>query len=85
MLSYDWIVLVTLGLDRWDTPRRPRTTYEIEREEAWQATAEHQTALRQVRRKALLLPLRTLIARMFTRRSHVRHLRARPRTPASRV
>ncbi|WP_417672621.1 hypothetical protein [Pseudodonghicola sp.] len=29
MYSYDWIVMVTLGLDRWEKDRRP-SSHEIE-------------------------------------------------------
>lgn len=34
MLSYDWIVLITLGLDRWENQRRPLAPHEIELEAA---------------------------------------------------
>lgn len=40
MLSYDWIVLITLGMDRWEAQRRPLAPHEIERE---QARRRHET------------------------------------------
>lgn len=34
MYSYDWITLVTLGLDRWQQDRHNKTGHQIELEEA---------------------------------------------------
>lgn len=43
MYSYDWIVLVTLGLDRWERERRP-SAHEIEFREARQRHEERMRA-----------------------------------------
>ena len=80
MLSYDWIVLITLGLDRWENQRRPLAPHEIELEAA---RRRHET--QQVSR-----PARPgLLQRLFSRR---RALHApdcprpgRPHKRASRV
>ncbi len=81
MSSYDWIALVTLGLDRWNEPAPPRTAYEIERKEAWDKVEAHLAAKRRARRKALLQSIK----RVLTRRSPARPPRGRPQKPASRV
>ena len=57
MCSYDWIVLVTLGLDRWEQARRP-APHEIELREIRKLhAAEHPPA-----------PRRCLLARLWPRR-----------------
>lgn len=43
MLSYDWIVMITLGLDRWDNRKHPLAPHEIEREEARKRHEARQT------------------------------------------
>ena len=85
MSSYDWIALVTLGLDRWNEPAPPRTTYEIERKEAWDKVEAHLAAKRRARRKALLQSIKRVLTRMFTPRSPAPPPRGRPQKPASRV
>ncbi|CUH98736.1 hypothetical protein PHA8399_00851 [Leisingera aquaemixtae] len=63
MLSYDWIVLITLGLDRWEHQRRPLAPHEIELEAARRRHTAQQAAK----------PARSgLLKRLFSRR------RARP-------
>ena len=34
MLTYDWIAMITLGKDRWDTRHRQPKPYEAERDAA---------------------------------------------------
>ncbi|ATF17239.1 hypothetical protein [Phaeobacter gallaeciensis] len=34
MLTYDWIVLITLGKDKWEAQRRFPKSYELERDAA---------------------------------------------------
>lgn len=80
MLSYDWFVLITLGLDRWESQRRPLAPHEIEREEA-----RRRYEAQRVARPALP----GLLHRLFSRRRA--YLRppppppARPQKQASRV
>jgi len=85
MSSYDWIALVTLGLDRWNEPAPPRTAYEIERAEAWAELEAHQAAQRSAGRKALLQIIKKVLTRMFTLRSPARPPRGRPQKPTSHV
>ncbi|KUP93742.1 hypothetical protein TRIHO_13920 [Tritonibacter horizontis] len=90
MLSYDWIVLISLGLDRWQAPRPPRSGYEIEQEEVWQHMDSLDRAARHARRHrqaaALRRGLRQLAMLRFLRlRSRTRHPCAPPQRPASRV
>lgn len=80
MLSYDWIVMITLGLDRWDSQRHPPARHKIEREEA---RKRHEARL------AAKPPAPTLLERLF-RRQRVYHLPqpphpAPPHKQASRV
>lgn len=80
MLSYDWIVMITLGLDRWDSQRNPPAPHEIEREEA---RKRHEA------RFAAMTPAPSLLERLFNRQ-RVYHLPqsrrpARPHRPASRA
>lgn len=80
MLSYDWIVLITLGLDRWENQRRPLAPHEIEREQA-RMRHEAQQAAKPARRG--------LLQRLFSRRrarpaAHCPRP-ARPHKQASRV
>lgn len=80
MLSYDWIVMITLGLDRWDSQRVPTAPHEIEREEARK---------RYEARLAAKPPVASFRERLFNRRPENRLLQpphpARPRRPASRA
>jgi hypothetical protein len=85
MSAYDWIALATLGLDRWKQPRQPRTTYGIERQEAWDQIEAHQRAKRRGRRKALMKLMRRSIRVPFRRRPLVRPRYGPPQKPASRV
>ena len=82
MPTYDWIVLITLGLDRWSEPRRPRTAFEIERAEAHHAYEVYLANRRQARRRAALARFGTALKAMLRPR---RPPFARPRKPASRV
>lgn len=80
MLSYDWIVMITLGLDRWDSQRTTPAPYEIDREEARKRYEE---------RLAARPPEPSLLERLFIRRP-VNRLPppprpARPHKPASRA
>ena len=61
MYSYDWIVLVTLGLDRWQAERQPGP-HEIELREA---RRRHQAGKQA---KAPGLGRKGLRARLFRRR-----------------
>ncbi len=86
MLSHEWITLITLGHDRWDTQSgRARTSYEIEREEAWRELEAHLVASRRARRRAVIVQIRTLLARLVTLRPRKQPPHARPRTRAWRV
>ncbi len=80
MLSYDWIVMITLGLDRWDSHQSLPAHYVIEREEARK---------RYEARFAANPPEPSLLKRLFNRRPENRLLQpphpARPRRPASRA
>lgn len=80
MLSYDWIVLITLGLDRWESQRRPLAPHEIELEAARRRHETQQAAK----------PARPgFLERVFSRRRALPAPRcprpARPRKQASRV
>lgn len=80
MLTYDWIVLITLGLDRWEGQRHPLAPHEIEREDA-RRRHEAQQAVKPARPG--------LLRRLFSRRRASplpRPLRpVRPQRRASRV
>ncbi len=80
MLSYDWIVLITLGLDRWENQRRPLATHEIELEAA-RSRQEAQQVSRPARPG--------LLQRLFSRRRALQAPRCPRRGPphkrASRV
>lgn len=80
MLSYDWIVMITLGLDRWDSRQRAFTPHEIEREEA---RKRHEA------RQAFKPAAPSLLQRLFSRQ-RTYHLPqpphpAQPQRRASRV
>lgn len=80
MLSYDWIVLITLGLDRWENQRRPLAPHEIELEAARRRHQAQQAAR----------PARPgLLQRLFNRRRALPApgcpLPGRPHKQASRV
>ena len=86
MLSNDWIVMNTFGLQRWETPAPRQTSWRIERELARRRfEAEERAAALQ------RPPRRRLAARLFSALLKVwpqapgRHRPAPPRTPASRV
>jgi hypothetical protein len=85
MSAYDWIALATLGLDHWAQPRQPRTTYEIERQEAWDQIEALQRAKRRARRKALMKLMRRSIRVPFRRRPSGRSRYGPPQKPASHV
>lgn len=91
MSAYDWLALATLGLDHWQQPRQPRTTYEIERQEAWDQIEALQRAkrrtrrTRRTRRKALMKMINLSIRVPFRRRPSGRSRYGPPQKPASHV
>ncbi|AXT35139.1 hypothetical protein D1820_09210 [Phaeobacter sp. LSS9] len=72
MLTYDWIVLITLGKDKWEAQRRFPKSYESERDAAQIRGAAEEAAKAAARAEAE--PMSTakrpgLLRRLFARRA----------------
>ena len=71
MLTYDWIVLITLGKDKWEAQRQFPKSYELERDAAQIRGAAEAAAKAAARAEAEPEPTAKrpgLLRRLFARR-----------------
>ncbi|UWR87872.1 hypothetical protein [Phaeobacter inhibens] len=71
MLTYDWIVLITLGKDKWEAQRQFSKSYELERDAAQIRGAAEAAAKAAARAEAEPEPTAKrpgLLRRLFARR-----------------
>ncbi|MFV1602096.1 MULTISPECIES: hypothetical protein [unclassified Phaeobacter] len=85
MLTYDWIVLITLGKDKWEAQRQFPKSYEVEREAAQIRGAAKAAAMAAARAEAEIAPggkRPALLRRLFARRAGQDRVRADQAAPS---
>ncbi|MEK0164788.1 hypothetical protein VWX97_03050 [Phaeobacter sp. JH18-32] len=83
MLTYDWIVLITLGKDKWEAQRQFSKSYEVEREAAQIRGAAKAAAMAAARAEITPGGKRpALLRRLFARRAGQDRVRADQAAPS---